>query len=117
MRAFHPLRVGELVRFLSEQSPQNGELCTALNLHERSAMSTPDSIICPPTANQITDTRQTAGLTQAKSAHLVHVAIRTWKQYEAGDRTPHVALWELYLLKSGQHPTLAITEKQPIPKP
>ena len=64
-----------------------------------------------PTAEQVTAARQAAGLTQAKSAQLVHVAIRTWKQYEAGDRTPHVALWELYLLKSGQHPTLAITGK------
>jgi putative transcriptional regulator len=64
-----------------------------------------------PTADEITTTRQTAGLTQAKSAHLVHVAIGTWKQYEAGTRTPHVALWELYLLKSGQHPTHIITEK------
>ena len=64
-----------------------------------------------PTADEITTTRQAAGLTQAKSAHLVHVAIGTWKQYEAGTRTPHVALWELYLLKSGQHPTHIITKK------
>lgn len=70
--------------------------------------------IQPPTAGQVTAVRQAAGLTQAKSAHLIHVAIRTWKQYEAGDRTPHVALWELFLLKSGQHPTLAITEKPPV---
>lgn len=70
--------------------------------------------IQPPTAEQVSATRQAAGLTQAKSANLIHVAIRTWKQYEAGDRTPHVALWELYLLKSGQHPTLAITEKPPV---
>lgn len=70
--------------------------------------------IQPPTSDQVAAVRQAAGLTQAKSANLVHVAVRTWKQYEAGDRTPHVALWELYLLKSGQHPTLAITEKQPV---
>lgn len=67
-----------------------------------------------PGSAEIAETRAAAGLTQAKSANLVHVAVRTWKQYEAGDRTPHVALWELYLLKSGQHPTLAITEKQPV---
>lgn len=66
------------------------------------------------TPDEIRSTRKAAGLTQAASARLVHVAIRTWKQYEAGDRTPHVAMWELYLLKSGQHPTLAITEKQPV---
>jgi DNA-binding XRE family transcriptional regulator len=70
--------------------------------------------IQPPTAEQVAATRQAAGITQAKSANLVHVAIGTWKQYEAGDRTPHVAVWELYLLKSGQHPTLAITEKSPV---
>lgn len=64
-----------------------------------------------PTADEITTTRQSAGLTQAKSAHLVHVAIGTWKQYESGIRTPHVALWELYLLKTGQHPNLCIAEK------
>lgn len=60
---------------------------------------------------EIVSARQAAGLTQAKSAHLVHVAIGTWKQYEAGTRTPHTALWELYLLKIGQHPTHTITEK------
>ncbi len=64
-----------------------------------------------PAAAEITAVRQAAGLTQAKSAHLVHVAIGTWKQYEAGTRTPHAALWELYLLKSGQHPTHIISEK------
>ncbi len=67
--------------------------------------------IQPPSAEQIAAARQAAGMTQAKSAHLVHVAVGTWKQYEAGTRTPHAALWELYLLKSGQHPSLAITEK------
>lgn len=67
-----------------------------------------------PTPSEITATRQAAGWTQAKSAHMVHVAIGTWKQYESGIRTPHVALWELYLLKTGQHPTHTIAEKQPV---
>ena len=67
--------------------------------------------ITPPTADEITAARNAAGLTQAKAAHLVHVAIGTWKQYESGIRTPHGATWELYLLKSGQHPTHIISKK------
>jgi len=31
---------------------------------------------------------------------LVHVALRTWQQWEAGDRRMHPAFWELFRIKS-----------------
>lgn len=66
-----------------------------------------------PTADEIREARHAAGQTQAKAAQVARVSLITWKQYEAGTRSPHPALWELYLLESGQHPTRQITEKQP----
>ena len=37
-----------------------------------------------------------------------HIEYRDW---ETGERSPSKAAWELFLLKSGQHPTHIITEK------
>jgi DNA-binding transcriptional regulator YiaG len=40
------------------------------------------------------------GLTQTKAAELVHAKLRTWQQWEAGDRTMHPGFWELFRIKS-----------------
>ena len=42
-----------------------------------------------------------AGLSQTEAATLVHVAFRTWQQWEAGDRRMHPAFWELLTIKIG----------------
>jgi putative transcriptional regulator len=39
-------------------------------------------------------------LSQTAAAALVHAKLRTWQQWEAGDRRMHPAFWELFQLKS-----------------
>lgn len=58
-------------------------------------------MVNPPTTPQkIRTTRHNAKLTQAAAAQLIHVHTNTWKQWEAGLRTPHPAMWELFCLKT-----------------
>ena len=57
-----------------------------------------------PSANpdpaQIRGAREAARLTQTQAAELIHGTLRTWQQWEAGDRRMHPGLWELFRLKS-----------------
>ena len=55
-----------------------------------------------PTPQQIKAAREAAGLTQTAAAKTASSALRTWQQWEAGDRQMHPGLWELFLLKTGQ---------------
>jgi DNA-binding XRE family transcriptional regulator len=52
-----------------------------------------------PTPELIKQTRKEAKLTQTKAAALIHKQLRTWAQYEAGDRKMDAAYWELFLIK------------------
>jgi DNA-binding transcriptional regulator YiaG len=53
-----------------------------------------------PTPEAICTVREKAGLTQTQAGALVHSALRTWQQWEAGDRQMHPGLWELFRIKS-----------------
>lgn len=53
----------------------------------------------PPTARDIRARRTKHGLTQTQSAAMVHVGLRTWQQWEAGDHAMPLGLWELFLVK------------------
>lgn len=53
-----------------------------------------------PDPAEILAARRAAGLTQTAAAALVHSALRTWQQWEAGDRRMHPGLWELFRLKT-----------------
>ena len=48
---------------------------------------------------EIRAARDAAGLSQTAAAELVHSKLRTWQQWEAGDRKMHPGLWELFRLK------------------
>lgn len=61
--------------------------------------------LTPPTTDQISAAREQSGLTQQKAADLVHVDIRTWRRWEDGERAVNLAAWELFLLRSHQHPS------------
>lgn len=52
-----------------------------------------------PAPEEIRAARTAAGLSQSAAAELVHSKLRTWQQWEAGDRKMHPALWELFRLK------------------
>ncbi|MBP7657196.1 MAG: helix-turn-helix transcriptional regulator [Pseudoxanthomonas sp.] len=52
-----------------------------------------------PDPAEIRTAREAAGLSQTAAAELVHGKLRTWQQWEAGDRKMHPGLWELFRLK------------------
>ena len=52
-----------------------------------------------PAPASIRATRERAGLSQTAAAALVHGSLRTWQQWEAGDRKMHPAFWELFCIK------------------
>lgn len=51
------------------------------------------------TPEEIKKARVNAGLTLREAADMVHVNIRTWQKWEAGEREMHPAFWELFTLK------------------
>ena len=53
-----------------------------------------------PTPESIIAARSATGLSQTKAAELVHAKLRTWQQWEAGDRTMHPGFWELFRIKT-----------------
>lgn len=54
---------------------------------------------------QIRIARKNLGLTQEQAAELVNASRRTWQSWEKGINGINPAIWELFLLKTDQHPT------------
>jgi len=52
-----------------------------------------------PTPKQIKAARLSSGLSPTDAAALIHKALRTWQQWEAGDRSMDPAFWELFNIK------------------
>ncbi|WP_081616895.1 MULTISPECIES: helix-turn-helix domain-containing protein [unclassified Thioalkalivibrio] len=65
-------------------------------------MTAPSLPPCDP--ESIRAAREAVGHSQAQAAALVHTDGRTWRRWEAGDRSMPLAAWELYLLKTGARP-------------
>lgn len=55
-----------------------------------------------PDPAEIRAAREAAGLTQTEAGALVHSALRSWQDWEAGARRMHPAIWELFLIKTGR---------------
>jgi DNA-binding transcriptional regulator YiaG len=53
-----------------------------------------------PAPAAILAAREACDLTQEAASALVHSGLRTWQQWEAGDRRMHPGLWELFQIKS-----------------
>lgn len=51
---------------------------------------------------KIKEVRLGSGLTQTQAAEMIHRKLRTWQEYEAGDREIDLAVWELFLIKSNR---------------
>lgn len=73
--------------------------------------------VVPPGAAEIRAARARAGLSQRAAARLVSASetkpYRTWQNYETdsghpGHRSMPLALWELFLLLTQQHPSLRL---------
>lgn len=73
-----------------------------------------------PTPNEVRAARDRAGHTPDEAGKVVSSAAlprRTWEKYEkpvgtVNHREIPIAVWELYLLMTDQHPTLRITKRR-----
>jgi len=59
-------------------------------------------IMLKQTPKNIIKVRHTARLTQTSAAAIVYKNYRTWQRWEADDVEMPQALWELFLIKTGQ---------------
>jgi hypothetical protein len=58
-----------------------------------------------PTKREVTVARERVKLTLQQAAKLVHLSGHArWSEYESGKRNIEISRWELFLLKTGQHP-------------
>lgn len=68
-----------------------------------------NSVIEPPTPEQIVGMRKSLGLTQSQMASILNLTNRQLiGDYEQGRKSPSPQTWTLFLLLTGQHPTLSI---------
>lgn len=64
-----------------------------------------------PSPKQIRAARDAAGLTQTKAGELIFGTLRTWQEWEGGNRRMTPAAWHLFLLLTDQHPTQKLSPK------
>ena len=68
-----------------------------------------DAIIAPPTPEQITDLRRHTNLNQSQTANLLALSSQQLiSMYEQGKKSPSKQTYTLWLLLTGQHPTLEV---------
>lgn len=58
-----------------------------------------------PTQEEVREARRIAGISQDRAAELVHLNSHArWSEYERGIRRIDIARFELFRIKTGQHP-------------
>ena len=65
-----------------------------LNIDYKSLLTQPE--ILPPTPEQISNARKSAGINMAKAASLIGNSRSSWKYYEDGKRTMPYEKWQLF---------------------
>lgn len=79
------------------------------------------SRVTQPTPEEVRAARKKAGLTQAEAAQVVSPAkvmpYRSWQSYEVAEGKPGcraipLAIWELFLLMTDQHPDLLVMQRK-----
>jgi transcriptional regulator with XRE-family HTH domain len=55
-----------------------------------------------PPPEQVKQARENTGLTQSQAAAVIYKKLLAWQRYESGDRSMDYALYELFMLKTGQ---------------
>lgn len=55
-----------------------------------------------PEPEAIRAAREASGLSQTHAAALIYCGLRTWQQWESGERRMHPAMWELWRIKAGR---------------
>ncbi|ENU24226.1 hypothetical protein F993_01542 [Acinetobacter proteolyticus] len=53
----------------------------------------------PPAANEIKQLREETGFTQAKTAHLCRIGLKTYQKWEQGDASPSQSAWTIYMFE------------------
>lgn len=53
-----------------------------------------------PTPVEIRAAREGVGLTQSAAAEMTRVGLRTWQQWEAGDRRMSLTAWDLFRVRA-----------------
>jgi hypothetical protein len=62
-----------------------------------------------PTPEELRALRRAAGISHSKAAALVHLGHgKRWHEYEAGQCNIDKARFELFLIKTGQHPDISV---------
>jgi DNA-binding CsgD family transcriptional regulator len=74
-----------------------------------------DGSMSNPTPQEIIAARTAAGQSTADAAAEVGLAVRTWQNYEAGDRRMLRAVLDLYLLYTNQHPEKKLVKRSSPP--
>ena len=64
-----------------------------------------------PTPEDVLQARKAAGLTQEAAGQVLGRHNREWRKWESGTAGMADSTFELFLLKTGQHPTLTLTPK------
>jgi DNA-binding XRE family transcriptional regulator len=64
-----------------------------------------------PTPQQIKAARINCDCTQTEAAELCGVTTRAWQLWEADDRKIPWATWQLFLIKTNQHPIYGLRKE------
>lgn len=64
-----------------------------------------------PTPKQIEAARLLAGHSQTSAGEMVGCTLRTWQNWEYGERSMPPGLWELYRLLMDQHPVKKLVNR------
>ncbi len=70
-----------------------------------------------PTPGEVVAARQAAGLSQSECAEMVGLGtFQRWSEHERGVRPMDPARWELFLIKTGEHPLYKPARGVPVPR-
>ena len=64
-----------------------------------------------PTPENILQARKAIEMTQEAAGQVLGKGNREWRRWESGDTAMTEQAFELFLLKTNQHPTLQLTER------
>lgn len=62
-------------------------------------------VVQGPSKEEVLEARDIAGMSQGQAAELTHLgSVARWSEYERGVRNMDAARYELFLIKTNQHP-------------
>ena len=83
---------------------RNARILNHINCRANQVTKKPNKQFKHPASNpepeEIRAARDAVNLTQTQAGDLVHAKLRTWQQWEAGDRKMHPGFWELFRIKT-----------------